>query len=50
MAAAKAWQPVPQPESAIDVSAPPGGWDAAPATTAKRGGPKANVQSRRPTQ
>ena len=50
MAAAKAWQSQPQPESAIQVSVPPGGWDAAPATTAKRGSPKTDAPSRRPAQ
>jgi localization factor PodJL len=51
MAAAKAWQPQPLPQSATEVPAPPGGWDGvAPPATAKRGGSRANVQSRRPAQ
>lgn len=51
MAAAQAWQAQPQPEAVIEVPAPPGGWDgiAAP-VSAKRSGPKANAQSRRPAQ
>ena len=52
MAAAQSWQPQPQPEAAIQVRVPPGGWDGVPApSTAKRSvGPKADAQSRRPAQ
>jgi localization factor PodJL len=41
MASAQAWKEQPQPEAAIRVAVPAGGWDAAPATsTANRGGSK----------
>jgi localization factor PodJL len=50
MAAAQSWQAQPQPEDAIQVRMPPGGWDAAPAPSAKRMGPKADNPSRRPAQ
>lgn len=52
MAAAKAWQPQPQPEAAVQVRIPPGGWDAVPAPSAAKRtvGPKVNKQSRRPAQ
>jgi localization factor PodJL len=50
MAAAKAWQAQPQPKAAIEVPAPPGGWDGAPTASAAKRGSKASAQSRRPTQ
>ena len=50
MAAAQSWQAQPQPDAAINVKTPPGGWDGAPApAAAKRSvGPKADA--RRPVQ
>ena len=52
MAAAQSWQAQPQPDAAVQVRVPAGGWDGAPApATAKRTvGPKVDKQSRRPTQ
>jgi localization factor PodJL len=52
MAAAQTWQPQRQPDAAIQVRVPPGGWDAAPAPAAAKRtvGPKAEKQSKRPTQ
>jgi localization factor PodJL len=51
MAAAQSWQAQPQPDAAINVRVPPGGWDAAAAPTAKRNaGPKTDAQSRRTAQ
>ena len=57
MAAAQSWKPLPQPEAAIQVRLPAGGWDGVPApSTAKRTvGPKADrqapeKQSKRPAQ
>ena len=51
MAAAQTWQPQVQPEAAIQVSAPAGGWDAPPPATAKRRvGPKVENLPRRPAQ
>ena len=52
MAAAQSWQAQPQPDAAINVKTPPGGWDGVPPpSAAKRNvGPKADAQSRRPAQ
>lgn len=57
MAAAQTWQAQPQPDAAIQVRVPPGGWDAAPAPAAAKRtvGPKADrqapeKQSKRPAQ
>jgi localization factor PodJL len=52
MAAAQSWQAQPQPDAAINVKTPPGGWDSVPApSAAKRNvAPKADAQSRRPAQ
>jgi localization factor PodJL len=52
MAAAQSWQAQPQPEAAIQVRVPPGGWDGVPApSTPKRTvGPKVDKQSRGPSQ
>jgi len=50
MAAAQSWQPQPQPDAAIQVKAPPGGWDAAPSAAKRTVGPKVDLQPRRPAQ
>ena len=52
MAGAQSWQAQPQPEAAIQVRVPPGGWDGVPApSTPKRTvGPKVDKQSRGPSQ
>jgi localization factor PodJL len=51
MATAQSWQAQPQPEDAIQVRVPPGGWDAGPAPSANRMvAPKADNPSRRPAQ
>jgi localization factor PodJL len=52
MAAAQSWKAQPQPDAAIQVRVPPGGWDAMPAPSApKRAvGPKVDKQSRGPSQ
>jgi localization factor PodJL len=52
MAAAQSWQALPQPQAAIEVRVPPGGWDGVPAPSAAKRivGPKADNKSRRPTQ
>ncbi len=52
MAAAQSWQAQPQPDAAIQVRAPAGGWDAVavPAGAKRTVGPKVDKQSRRPAQ
>jgi localization factor PodJL len=52
MAAAQSWQAQPQPEAAIKVRVPPGGWDSAsaPSTPKRTVGPKVDKQSRHPAQ
>jgi localization factor PodJL len=52
MAAAQSWQAQPQPEAAIQVRVPPGGWDGVPAPSAPKRtvGPKVDKQSRGPSQ
>jgi localization factor PodJL len=53
MAAAQSFQALPQPQAAIEVRVPPGGWDgvAAPSAAKRTGGSKTdNKQSRRTTQ
>jgi localization factor PodJL len=50
MAAAQSWQPLPQPDAAINVKTPPGGWDGGAPPSAKRNvAPKADAPSRRTT-
>jgi localization factor PodJL len=52
MAAAQSWKAQPQPEAAIQVRVPSGGWDAVPAPAAPKRtvGPKVDKQSRGPSQ
>jgi localization factor PodJL len=52
MAAAQAWQAQPQPDAAVQVRAPTGGWDGVPtpSTAKRRVGPKIDTSTRRPAQ
>jgi localization factor PodJL len=53
MAAAQSWQAQPQPEAAVQVNTPSGGWDGVPAPAAAKRTVGSNVdkqQSRRPAQ
>ena len=43
----KAFRPEPQPDDAINVASPPGGWDSSPRAAAKQGGKGAKLIKQR---